>query len=127
MENIQILRTENSPEIDFNFKENKFLITGMSYLEDARDFFDPLSDKIEKHFNENMIKEAEFVFELAYYNSSSARIIFHLFDMLDALAKKGSSVKIIWRYFEDDDIMEEQGEELGEDLEHASFQLMSIS
>lgn len=74
MENIQILRTENSPEIDFNFKENKFLITGMSYLEDARDFFDPLSDKIEKHFNENEIKEAEFVFELAYFNSSSAKI-----------------------------------------------------
>lgn len=127
MENITIPATENSPEIDFNFIECKFLIKGMSYLEDAREFYDPITKNLASFFDANSVEAVEFSFELSYYNSSSARILFHLFDYLDNIAANDTKVNIIWRYFEDDDNMEEQGEELGEDLEKASFQLMSIS
>jgi hypothetical protein len=126
MENIQILATENSPEINFDFENSRFFISGMSYLEDAKDFYDPLTEKIENHFANNDFDVAEFTFEVSYFNSSSARIYFRLFEQLDRLAKDGANVNIIWRHLEDDDNMEEQGEDLGEDLEHASFQLVSF-
>jgi len=126
MENISIAGEQNSPEVNFNFDNNVFLVKGMSYQEDAREFFNPLFESLDSHFGNLDASDVTFTFEMQYYNSSSARVLLHLFERLDALAEKGNKVKIDWRYAADDDNMEEQGEELGEDLEHASFELIPV-
>ena len=41
------------------------------------------------------------------------------------MALTGSQIKVIWRYREDYDTMEEAGEEFEEDLEHVTFSLES--
>jgi len=46
--------------------------------------------------------------------------------MLDEAAENGNNVTINWAYDEEDDNMEELGEEFGEDLEHATFNLKVI-
>ena len=126
MEAVRIDSTKNSPEILFDFDENNFLIKGMSYPEDAREFFDPFFEKLDSHFAELADSDVTFTFEMTYYNSSSARVILHIFERLDSIAEKGNRVRIFWRHGADDDNMEEQGEEFGEDLEHAEFELVVI-
>ena len=64
-----------------------------------------------------------FDFELIYFNSSSAKAIMTLMDKLEDAASAGANIDIHWRYDVEDDNMKELGEELGEDLEQASFQL----
>jgi len=111
-------------EVDFD--NNQYLVKGMSYPEDAREFFDPLFVKLDAHFAILNNAQVTFTFELQYYNSSSARVLLHLFERLDAVAEKGNDVQILWRHGSDDDNMEEQGEEFGEDLEHAKFELVAF-
>ncbi|WP_135078995.1 DUF1987 domain-containing protein [Terasakiella sp. SH-1] len=127
MDNIQIEATERSPEINFNFSENNFSIKGESYPEDVNEFFGPIIGKLENHVQELEGGNINFTFELIYFNSSTAKILMGLFDLLDEGAEKGNNIAIKWLFEEDDENMEELGEEYGEDLEHAQFELVEIA
>ncbi|MCW9034225.1 MAG: DUF1987 domain-containing protein [Alphaproteobacteria bacterium] len=126
MKNIKIEATEHSPEVDFNFKTNVFSLSGESHFKEVPDFFGPPINQLKEHLSSHNGVNITFNFELIYFNDSSAKILMELFEMLDEAAKKGSRVVINWVYDEDDGNTKEIGEELGEDLEHATFHLRSI-
>ena len=123
MENIKIEATTRSPEIDFDFGANEFLIKGESYPEDVATFYGPVIGQLEEHLSSLDTAEVSFDIELIYFNSSSAKVLMGLFDALDEVAKAGNRVTITWTFDEDDDNMQEMGEEFSEDLEHAQFRL----
>ena len=50
-----------------------------------------------------------------------------LLEKLDEAAAGGATVTINWHYDEEDDTMEELGEEFGEDVKNAKFQLEKLS
>ena len=127
MENIFVGATERSPEINFDFGQNRFVLRGESYPEDVTAFFGDPIYKLEEHFASLSGAEIEFEFELVYFNSSSAKVLMGLFDTLDETARNGNQVLIHWRYDEDDDNMEELGEEFAEDLENAIFKMVKIA
>ncbi|MBF0589863.1 MAG: DUF1987 domain-containing protein [Magnetococcales bacterium] len=127
MNNIRIEATERSPEIDFNFEKNHFAMRGESYPEDVPAFFGPHLDALEQHLAGLSDGTVTFVFEMIYFNSTSAKVVMKLFDLLEETAERGVSVTVNWRYEEDDDNMEELGEEFGEDLEEATFKLVPVS
>ena len=124
MNNIQIEATERSPEIDFNFAENNFSMRGESYPEDVSEFFGEIMKQFYEYVADLVDAEITFTFELIYFNSSTAKVLMGLFDRLDEIAEEGNKVIINWYFEEDDDNMEELGEEFGEDLEHAEFNLV---
>lgn len=126
MNTLAIEKTERSPEIHFDFDKNQYMIRGESYPEDVNEFYGPVMEKLEKHFSQLKGTCINFTFELIYFNSSSAKILMNLFDLLDDTAKDGNKVHIVWEYEEDDDNMEELGEEFCEDLEHATYKLVNI-
>ena len=125
MENFKIAATERSPEIDFNFDDKTFLIKGESYPEDVSTFFGPVLEKLESFLSEQQGATIDFVFELIYFNSSTAKVLMGLFETLDEAAEN-NAVTITWKYEEGDDNMEEMGEEFGEDLENAKFTLLEV-
>lgn len=127
MDTIKIEATDRSPEIDFDFGANKFLVKGESYPEDVSAFFGDVLEKLGEHLESQDGAEVGFGFELIYFNSSTAKVLMGLFETLDEAAQAGNKVIITWRYEEDDDNMEELGEEFGEDLEHAEFVLEKVS
>ena len=49
MDNIKIEAQERSPEIDFDFSANRFLIKGESYPEDVAAFYGPVIGELEEH------------------------------------------------------------------------------
>ena len=126
MDNIIIAATERSPELSFNFAANTYIIKGESYPEDVTDFYGEALKALEVHLEGLDGGTVTFTFELIYFNSSSAKILMSLFDMLEEVAEAGNTVNIEWIYEADDDNMEELGEEFGEDLEEANFKMKAI-
>lgn len=126
MENLKIAGTERSPEIDFNFENHTFLVKGESCPEDVSEFFGPIMGQLEEYASNASGETIQFTFELIYFNSSTAKVLMGLFDTLDEAAESGNDVTVTWVYEEDDDNMEEMGEEFGEDLEHAKFELKAV-
>jgi hypothetical protein len=127
MNNISIEATERAPAIDFNFEANTFVIKGESYPEDVTDFYGPLIDNLESHLRSQQSASISFLFDLIYFNSSSAKIFMGLFDLLEEVAIEGNDVTVTWQFEEGDDNMEELREEFGEDLVRASFSLKEVS
>ena len=123
MENIKISATERTPEIDFDFSQNIFKITGESYPENVNEFYDNILEKLKNHLAQRSDATITFDFELIYFNSSTAKVLMELFDLMEETAESGNKVVVNWIYEEDDDHMEELGEEFGEDLEKATFHL----
>jgi hypothetical protein len=127
MNPINIAKTARTPQIDFDFTENKFAISGESYPEDASAFYGPLLTNINNHFIESRDTDISFRFELIYFNSSTAKIVMELFEALEEAATSGNRVTITWVYEAGDDNVKELGEEFAEELSEAKFVLEKIA
>lgn len=125
MTNLKVPATTNTPEVDFDFEARLFSLKGESHPEDVSTFFQPVMDPFEEFLSGLGSGSCDFSFELIYFNSSSAKIVMTLMEMLDEAAENGASVQVRWVYDPDDGNMEELGEEFGEDLEHAEFELVA--
>ncbi|MBF0426564.1 MAG: DUF1987 domain-containing protein [Magnetococcales bacterium] len=123
MEAIRLEPTKRTPGIDFDFAANSFFIHGESYPEDVNKFFGPLIEKLEAHLRGLKGARVGFRFDLVYFNSTTAKILMGLFELLEETAKAGNQVTVTWEYAADDSNMEELGEEFAEDLEHAQFNM----
>jgi hypothetical protein len=126
MDTIVIAKTARTPEIVFDFSAGTFLIKGEAYPEDVTDFFGPLLDKFKNHFKTLAKQTISFRIELIYFNSSTAKMLMQLFQLLDELGKRGNSVSITWAYEAEDDNLKELGEEFSEEISHAKFTLEEL-
>ncbi|MBK1648757.1 DUF1987 domain-containing protein [Rhabdochromatium marinum] len=124
MDHVRIEATERTPEVYFDFNGHYFSLRGEAYPEDTNAFFGPLMNQLEDYFQTLDEATITFEFELIYFNSSTAKVLMMLFELLDATAARNNAVKVHWIYEADDDNMEVLGEEYGEDLEHVDFSLV---
>jgi hypothetical protein len=127
MDNINIAAGDRTPEVIFDFSNNRYSLRGESYPEDVSAFFGPIIAKLDEHFSRMEGVNIEFEFEFVYFNSSTAKVLMGLFDKLEEVAGNDNTVKVRWLYEEDDENMQELGEEFGEDLEQAQFELTAVS
>lgn len=127
MNDLKINATNRSPAISFEFSEHRLTISGESYPEDVTEFYDPVLEALSTYLQGLGQEVCRFDFELIYFNSSSAKMIMTLMEMLDEAAERGANVEVHWFYDEEDDTMEELGGEFGEDLEHAKFFLKTLA
>lgn len=127
MENIIREATDRTPAVIFDFKSGVFGFKGESYPEDASAFFGPLHKAMDDFLNGSFMGDIVFNVEFEYFNSSSAKVLMNLFQLLeDAAQTKGKNTVINWYYNEDDDSMQEFGEDFASDMEHATFNLCII-
>jgi hypothetical protein len=126
MEPIVIAATKRCPEINFDFAANTFLIKGESYPEDVDSFYAQLVDALEQHLADQKGATIRLDIELIYFNSSTAKVLMELFELMESTAERGNEVLISWQYEEDDDNMEELGSEFAEELEHATFTMKMV-
>ena len=121
-----IERTELSPEIIFSPDENIFSIRGNSAPEDGRAIYYPVIDWIRIFVNSIMdgkvkkySKDNAFVMQadLSYFNSSSAKFLFDIFNELKRLNTIDIPVIIKWLYDEDDLDQREAGLDIASLLE----------
>ena len=127
MDTIKIEATNTTPEVHFDFSANHLYLRGESHPEDVTTFYQPILDALEDYLSALGSGACRFDFEFIYFNSSSAKIVMTIMDRLDEAAESGSAVHVRWFYDDEDDTMLELGEEFGEDLEHAKFELLKMA
>ena len=126
MDNIKLEGTDRHPAINFDFSANHFSISGFSYPENVKVFYGPPVEKLTQHLESLEDASLHFEFAFNYFHSSTAQVLYGLFDAIEKCAAHGNTILITWCYETDDDSMLEAGEDWAEEVELATFKLKEI-
>ncbi|MBI5217564.1 MAG: DUF1987 domain-containing protein [Bacteroidia bacterium] len=107
-ERIQILGTEEIPNILLDEDNGIFEISGRSFPENVERLFMPVIEWL-KGYTTQPKPYTEFKFQLEYFNSSSARKIIEILFVLEKLEEANYKVKVIWCYSKDDEMIKSKG------------------
>lgn len=104
MEKLILAYTEDTPQVELNYEEKIFKISGKSLPENAVSFYLPILEWLKKY---GTLHTDPIVFDfcLEYFNTASAKQITKLLLVLQELSEK-FDVKVRWYYLrEDTDIL----------------------
>lgn len=121
MEKIHLPATSNTPEVDFDFQARRLMLRGESYPESASAFYGDILEST-REFLAGLVEQDVIVeVQLTYFNSSSTKMLFGLFEMLNQAAQVGNRVHLHWYYDSEDETILEFGLELREDFPDIEF------
>lgn len=121
MQNFYLAATAATPEVDFRFDSHKLSLKGESYPENAASFYGPLKDMLAGYLAGLDHVNVTLDVQLAYFNSSSTKLLLELFELFNDAAVKGNYVHLNWFYDEDDDTILEFGQEVADDYPAIDF------
>ena len=111
LEAIILEKTKNSPEIILDIENNSFKIAGRSIVENPGEFYLPIYTWLNEYVK-TPLDFTNFIIDLEYFNSSSARQIMEIIMLLEKIQETGKKVKISWMYEEGDEMSKERGDEI---------------
>jgi len=123
MELVQIEATKHTPKIVLDPESGVVEIRGKSYPENTFEFYRPLMEWLEEYFDQNAKDVTTFNIEITYFNSSTSKLLFDLFDLLDAQKEKHKII-INWIYDAENEHAQEAGEDFIEDFEDLDIKLI---
>jgi len=121
MDNFYIAATTTSPEVDFRFDQNVLTLRGESYPENAAAFYAPVTEQLRTYLAGCNDVSITVDVTLTYFNSSSTKMLFSVFDALDEAASSGNRVLVNWFRDAEDETILEFGEELQADFTAIQF------
>ncbi|WP_293759777.1 DUF1987 domain-containing protein [uncultured Aquitalea sp.] len=121
MQNLYIAATSSTPEVDFRFDSHQLSLRGESYPENAHAFFGPIMDAVQAYLPKLHATTVTLDIQLAYFNSSSTKVLLELFGLFNKAAVAGNYVHLNWHYIEDDETILEFGEEVADDYTALDF------
>ncbi len=111
LEPILIQQTSDTPKVELDMEKGVFLFEGKSLPEDVFKFYTPVQQWFSEYVSQAN-NQTEIVFNLDYFNSSSARFIVKILIGLEPLCEEGKNVHVTWYYSQDDELMYDRGVEL---------------
>ncbi|MRW83015.1 DUF1987 domain-containing protein [Pseudoduganella sp. FT26W] len=127
MDPLFIAASPTSPEVDFRFDQHTLSIKGESYPENAAAFYGPVIARVQAYLDSCADAEITVHVSLAYFNSSSTKMLFTFFEALNNAAMAGNQVRLNWYHDEDDDTILEFGQELQDDFGALDFHDHAVS
>lgn len=124
MQSLIIAATQYTPDINLNAQTGILEIRGKSYPENTFEFYMPLMQWIEDYFNSTAAATTVVNMEILYFNSSSSKLFFDLFDLF-LNASKQHSIEINWIYDKENESAEEAGEDFCEDFKTLNIRLIA--
>lgn len=121
MENLYIAPTPSSPEVDFKFDAHTLSLRGESYPENAAAFYGDIIARLREYLAGQEGATIEVNIALAYFNSSSTKMLFNLIESMNNAAEAGNRIVLHWFHDEEDDTILEFGQELSEDFPAIEF------
>ena len=111
MDSLIIPAKEATPYVKFDVEHRKLVIKGDSYDDEVFLVYDLLQKKLIEYIEAgNLDLDVNLYFE--YYNTSSSKCLYEMFDAFKMLqSTNGSSLSIIWNYSEGDEQMKDDLEE----------------
>ncbi len=124
MEDLLIAETSNTPLVKFNMAEGRIEIKGKSLPEDPVGFYEPLNRLLDEYLL-NPCEKTIVNLEISYFNSSSSKHIFQIFQRLEMLSADNKDVVVNWYCEEGDEFGLEEGEDFKSLLE-IPFNLIEV-
>jgi len=122
MEKVYIPATRYTPEITLDPQKGLIEMKGKSYPENTFEFYKPIIDWV-KEYVKNPNDTTTVNMEIVYFNSSTSKLFFNLFDILYENKDK-SKITINWIYDKENDTAKEAGEDFIEDFPDIDFRLV---
>lgn len=123
MENLNIEATKYTPEIKLD-TNGTISMVGKSYPENTFEFYEPVIKWVEDYFDGNSKDKTIVNIEITYFNSSSSKLFFDFFDLLEE-NNSDNNIEINWIYDEENESAEEAGEDFIEDFEDLNIKLVT--
>jgi len=120
---LNIEKTQLTPSILLDKKQGLVEIKGDSLPENTSEFYQPLIAELQDYFNSPQDKTV-INLEITYFNSSSSKLFFDFFDLIETASLK-YDIDINWIYDEENESMEEAGEDFAEDFEKLTFNMVT--
>ncbi len=121
MENLIIEETKYTPTINLD-ASGTVSIVGKSYPENTFEFYAPVMEWLSTYFEEGN-KKLTLNMEITYFNSSSSKLFFDMFDLLDE--NNSDELVINWIYDEDNESALEAGEDFKDDFEDLTINFVT--
>lgn len=122
MQNIMIEETKYTPAISLDVN-GTISMKGKSYPENTFEFYTPIMKWVEEYLEEDG-KKLVVNMEIIYFNSSSSKLFFDFFDLLEENKDK-HTIEVNWIYDEENESAKEAGEDFIDDFEALSIQLVT--
>lgn len=126
MDNLYIAPTPSSPEVDFKFDTHTLSLRGESYPENAAAFYGDVISGLRAYLERQSETTIEVHIALAYFNSSSTKMLFNLIEALNGAAERGNRVLLNWYHDEEDETILDFGQELSEDFDAIDFHMRPV-
>ena len=123
VENLTLEGTKYTPEINLNADTGNISMVGKSYPENTFEFYQPVIDWMNEYFDGNEKEKTIVNMEIIYFNSSSSKLFFEFFDILDEV-KDNHELEINWIYDEENESALEAGEDFVDDFEDLKINLV---
>ncbi len=124
MEKIVIEATKFTPHITLD-PVGKVEIIGKSFPENTYEFYAPILKWLQTYFEtDSSPKDLVVNMEIIYFNSSSSKLFFDFFDILDN-KKDSFNIQINWIYDEKNESALESGEDFKDDFEDLLINLVA--
>jgi len=123
MDNLTIEETKYTPKIDLDALNGTVSMAGKSYPENTFEFYEPVMKWLEEYFETSAKEETNVNLEIIYFNSSSSKLFFDLFDLLEE-NKDQHKITINWIYDGENESALEAGEDFQEDFEELTINLV---
>ena len=122
MELVKIEATQYTPEVILDPK-GEISLKGKSYPENTFEFYKPMMEWLEEYFETSPAEKTVVNMEIIYFNSSSSKLFFDFFDLLEENSEKHDIV-VNWIYDEENESALEAGEDFIEDFEDLKINLV---
>ncbi|MDD1617858.1 MAG: DUF1987 domain-containing protein [Methylococcaceae bacterium] len=116
MNNLTISAGKDTLSIECDSATGIIKMSGISYPQDAADFFNPVFDWLESYINE-ISGQVILNLYIDYLNTSSTKCLFDFIDRLEDYYKSGNVVQVNWYHEPHDEDIKETGLEFQEDME----------
>jgi hypothetical protein len=123
MSNLILSATQYTPAIELNAETGVFSIIGKSYPENTFEFYSPVMGWLKQYFQESPQPKTILNIEILYFNSSSSKLFFDMFDLFEE-AFQNYTVEINWIYDVENESAQEAGEDFIEDFEWLPINLV---
>ncbi len=119
-----IKETNSTPLVRLSVKDCIFEIKGLSFSNDADNFYKPIIEWIEKEFPK-LKCEISCVFYLTVFNSVTYKYILNMMTKFLNFNKAGKKIKVVWFYDSDDEDNKESAQDITE-LFNIPFEMKEI-
>jgi hypothetical protein len=125
MDNLQFDATQYTPKISLDAAAGTISMVGKSYPENTFEFYAPIVEWVETYLADDANSRLRVDMEIVYFNSSSSKLFFDLFDSFEEAVNAGKQIEVNWIYDADNESAEEAGEDFREDFESLTINLVT--